>query len=404
MRSCNQDAPAGAEEGPLGGIRVVDLTRILAGPFATMMLGDLGAEVIKVERPGHGDETRRWGPPFHHGVATYYLAVNRNKKSLTLDLKSASGVKILWRLLDGADVLVANFRPGVLDRLGFGYARVAERCPQLIYALINGYGEQGEDASRSSFDLVIQAESGLMDLTGQPGGSPTKVGVSIADEVAGLYLVQGVQAALLARHRSGLGQRVEIALHDAMLSMFTFQAQQYLCEGIPPRRLGNAHPSLVPYRPFQTSDGTVIVGVASDVLWQCFCQAVGLESLLEQDRFGTNAERVGNRAELDALIADRLAENTTAHWINLLRTAKVPCGRIRTLAEALDGTQARSRQMVVACPDSGLRVLGVPLKLSASASRVRRAPPKLGEHTDEILAAVGYSADQIGDLHSRGVV
>lgn len=389
---------------PLDGLRVVDLSRILAGPFATMMLGDLGAEVVKIELPGRGDDTRYWGPPFEGGVATYFIAVNRNKRSVTLDLKSEAGRQVLWRLLERADVLVSNFRPGVMERLGFGYDAVAERCPRVIHAVINGYGESGPAAKRSSFDLVIQAESGLMDVTGQPDGVPTKVGVSIADQVAGLYLVQGVQAALLARYRTGRGQRVEIALHDAMVSMLTYQAQQYLTAGISPRRLGNAHPSLAPYQPFKTLDGSVIVGVTSELFWHRFCEAAGLVELLDQERFASNAGRVEHRGELEAAIGARFAGENTRHWIEVLGAAGVACAAIGTVAEALDGDITAEREMVVKCPNSDLRLLGVPVKLSETPGRVRSAPPGLGEHTDEVLAELGYTPQQVAALRRARVI
>ncbi len=389
---------------PLDGIRVVDLTRILAGPFATMTLADLGADVIKVERPGTGDETRHWGPPFHEGVATYFLSVNRNKRGMALDLKHGRGKEILWRLLESADVLVSNFRPGVMVRLGLGHETVARRCPDLVYALLNGYGEDGPFAGRAAFDLVIQAESGLMDLTGWPSGPATKVGVSIADEVAGMLLVQGILTALLARHRDGRGQKVEIALHDAVLSAFTHQAQGYLTTGSKPRRLGNSHPSLVPYRPFTAADGEIVVGVASEQQWVRFCGALGLRELASDPRFASNAGRVVHREAVERVLSDHLATGSVEHWLVRLREASVPSGRVRTVAEALDGPEAEARKLIVTGPGMNYPMVGQPIRLDGATCPVRLAPPTLGEHTREVLLELGYDEGQVDRIAASGAV
>ena len=389
---------------PLQDILVVDLTRILAGPFATMILGDLGADVIKVESPGQGDDTRHWGPPFFRGTATYFLSVNRNKRSVTLDLKSTAGSDVLWRLLERADVVVSNFRAGLMSELGFGYDDVRRRAPRLVYCVINGYGETGTRASRPAFDLVIQAESGLMDLTGPTDGVATKAGVSIADEVAGLYLVQGVLAALLKRQRTGCGAHVEIALTDALISTFTYQAQQYLTAGIQPRRLGNAHPSLVPYRPFPTADGTVVIGVASDSLWRRFCAALELEDLVHDPRFRTNAGRVERRDELEGLIEERLVERSSEQWIDRLRAVRVPCGIVRSVGQALDEEIELDSGLVKESGSSGLRMVGNPIRIDGTRGDPQRSPPSLGEHTDEILGELGFDSAQIALLRASGVV
>ena len=389
---------------PLQDILVVDLTRILAGPFATMILGDLGADVVKVERPGQGDDTRHWGPPFLEGTATYFLSVNRNKRSLTLDLKSAAGSNVLWRLVERADVVVSNFRPGLMSELGFGYDDVRRRAPGVVYCVINGYGESGARAARPAFDLVIQAESGLMDMTGPADGAATKAGISIADEVAGLYLVQGVLAALLKRHRTGGGAHVEIALSDALISTFTYQAQQYLTAGVAPRRLGNAHPSLVPYRPFATADGTLVIGVASDSLWQRFCRALELEELVDDSRFCSNAGRVERRDELEALIEERLAERSSEQWMDRLRAVRVPCGVVRSVAQSLDEEIELDSGLIREAGIPGLRVVGNPIRLDGSRGDPRLPPPSLGEHTREILADLGFDGAQIASLRNEGVV
>ena len=387
---------------PLRGIRVIDLTRILAGPFATMMLGDMGAEVIKVERPGSGDDARGWGPPFVDGVSTYFLAVNRNKLSITLDLKSAAGKALLWELIGAADVLVSNFRVGVMEALGFGYEGVAARCPECIYAVINGYGDSGPRSERPSFDVIVQAESGLMDLTGWPDGPPTKVGVSLADEVAGLYLVQGVLLALRNRERTGDGQRVEVALHDALLSLFTYQAEQYLATGQAPGRLGNRHPSITPYETFETADGTLVVGVGNEAIWERFCAAIERPDLQSRTEYVTNADRVAHREALEAELGDLFAARSIADWQLALTQAGVPCGRVRAVSEVLDAEADENRDMIVGCPGSDLPVLGIPVKLSASAGKIRRPPPALGEHTEEVLADLGHDAEETAQWAIRG--
>lgn len=389
---------------PLTGTRVVDLTRILAGPFATMMLGDMGADVVKVERPGTGDDARGWGPPFVDGTSTYFLSVNRNKRSVAIDLQTRPGKELLWELIEGADVVVSNFRVGVMERLGFGYEHVAERCPTCIYGVINGYGRRGRRRDRPSFDVVVQAESGLMDLTGRPEGPPTKTGISLADEVAGLYLVQGVLLALWERQRTGRGQLVEVALHDALLSLFTYQAEQYLAGGVEPRRMGNRHPSIAPYQTFEAADGTVVVGVGNEAIWERFCDALGEPGLKERPEFVTNADRVAHREELESELAPIFAARDVAYWEEVLGAAGVPCGRVRAAGEVLEAEKEEDREMIVPLPGNGVPVLGVPVKLSRTPGRIERPPPGLGEHTDEILGQLGHPAGQIRRWRDAGVI
>ncbi|MCH7474341.1 MAG: CoA transferase [Gemmatimonadetes bacterium] len=292
---------------PLTDLRVVDLTRILAGPFATMMLGDMGAEVLKIERPGVGDDARGWGPPFVDGISTYFLSVNRNKRSITLDLKSETGQELLWELVESADVLVSNFRVGVMESLGFGYEEVARRAPKCVYAVINGYGASGPRATKPAFDIAIQAESGLMDLTGFSDGRPTKVGISIADEIAGMYVVQGILLALLERQRTDRGQLVEVALHDAMLSMFTFQAQRYLSTGERPQRMGNRHPSIAPYETFEAADGTVVVASQDSNVY-----VVDADSGRQLLMYSTGYQRFGGGPTIDG---DTVYISSARGWI-----------------------------------------------------------------------------------------
>lgn len=395
---------------PLSGVRVVDLTRILAGPYATMLLGDLGADVVKIEHPEGGDDTRGWGPPWvpgAGGASAYFTSVNRNKRSCTLDLKTEPGREVLWRLVEGSDVLISNFRPGVLDRLGFGWDAVRERTPRVVYVLINGYGAEGPGARKPSFDVIVQGESGVMDLTGHPGGPPTRVGISLGDETAGLLAVQGILAALLVRERTGRGQLVEIALHDGLLSLLTFQAQNWWAGGKAPTRIGNAHPSIVPYQTFATADGWMNVGVGNEGQWRRFCEAVGRGEWVDEPRFRTNADRLVHRRELVPLIEGILSGRSTEDWIEDFAAVDVPCGRIRSVPEALDSPEAEARGMIVEVEGADgepLPLLGPAVKLSASPAGVRRRPPALGEHTDEVLAGLGYTPAEVLRLRERGVV
>ena len=381
---------------PLSGIRVVDLTRILAGPYATMILGDLGADVIKIEHPEGGDDSRAWGPPWvpqAGGSSAYYAAVNRNKRSVALDLKSETGREILWRLIEASDVVVSNFRPGVIERLGFSWEAVQARSPRVVYAIVNGYGATGPGAAKPSFDVIVQGESGVMDVTGWPDGPPTRVGISLGDETAGLLVVQGILAALLARGRTGVGQRVEVALHDGLLSLLTYHAQNWWSGGPTPTRLGNAHPSIVPYQTFQAADAWINVGVGNERQWGALCEVVRRTEWLSDPRFASNAARVEHRSELVPLLEAIFAERPAADWLDAFSAAGIPSGRIRPVAEALEAPETRHREMVVELEvedRDSLRLLGIPVKLSATPGRIRRGPPALGEHTAEVLAELGF--------------
>jgi crotonobetainyl-CoA:carnitine CoA-transferase CaiB-like acyl-CoA transferase len=393
---------------PLSGIRVVDLTRILAGPYATMILGDMGADVIKIENPDGGDDSRGWGPPWvpeAGGASAYFTAVNRNKRSVAIDLKSAAGREVLWRLVDRADVLVSNFRPGVMERLGFSWEAVHARAPRLVYAIVNGYGATGPGAEKPSFDVIVQGESGVMDVTGWPDGPPTRVGISLGDETAGLLAVQGILAALFARERTGEGQRVEVALHDGLLSLLTYHAQNWWAGGPEPARLGNAHPSIVPYQTFRAADAWINVGVGNERQWRSLCGLIGRPEWIDDPRYATNAARLGRRDELVPELEAVFAGRTAAEWLDALGAAGIPSGRIRPVPEALASPEARHRGMVVELDAGGgapLRLLGVPVKLSATPGRIRRRPPALGEHTAEVLAEIGYDSGTIESLRTRG--
>jgi crotonobetainyl-CoA:carnitine CoA-transferase CaiB-like acyl-CoA transferase len=369
---------------PLSGLKVIDFTRVLAGPLCTMLLGDMGAEVIKIEDPRHGDDTREWAP-FVAGWSTYYLSVNRNKKSVAIDLKSAEGVALLRDLIRTADVLVENFRPGTLERLGFGPDQARALNDRLIYCSISGYGGTGPRRDLAGYDLVIQGESGLMGVTGFSDTGPTKVGVAITDCLAALYAVQGILLAHISRMRTGRGQLVDIALLDSAVSILGLPAGIVAATGKSPGLLGNAHPSLAPYEPYPAADGYVIVAVASPRLWSRFCAALGAEHLEHDSRFATNSDRLKNRSSLNDEIRARFRGQTVDSLIDRLSSAGVPCGRVRSIEEVLHDPQLTARQMLVdiALGSESVRVPGNPIKLSGFPAGPMAAPPALGQHTEE---------------------
>jgi len=372
---------------PLEHIRVCDLSRILSGPFCTMTLGDMGAEVIKVEPP-LGDDTRRWGPPFVGGESAYFLSVNRNKKSIILDLKTAAGKTALEKLIRKSDVLIENFRTGTLARLGFGYETTSKLNPRLIYCSITGYGQTGPRAFAPGFDVVIQGESGAMDVTGFPDGPPIKFGLSIADIVAGMNAVQAILLALLVREKSGRGQHIDISLLDSLVGCLTYQAQNHFA-GASPQRLGNRHPSIAPYEMFETADGYMNVGVGNEGLWKKFCTATALPDLCDDPRFATNEDRLRNYTPLRSLLEAKLKTRSRTEWQRIFEESGIPCGPIRTVSEVFEDPQIHAREMIahVSHPTIGdLRLTGIPIKLSESPGRISLPPPRLGEHTEEILS------------------
>lgn len=394
--------------GPLQGIRVLDLTRVLAGPYCTMFLGDLGAEVVKIEQPGVGDDTRSWGPPFVGGESAYFLCINRNKRSLSLDLKSDRGTELLRRLAESADVLVENFRPGTMDRFGLGEKDLRKANPRLIYASLSGFGADGPMRDWPGYDLIVQAWGGMMSITGAPDGEPTKVGVAIIDIVAGLMLGKTIVAALFARERQGIGQKIETSLLEAEVACLINTGSNYLLGGKIPGRWGNAHPSIVPYQSFKTRDSFLVVGVASEGIWRRFCHVIERPELADDARFAKNPKRVEHRAELISVLTDLFLERDTSTWITLLGDAGIPCSPVQTIDQVFGSPQVHHREMLVQVqhPTAGtLPMAGLPVKLSATPASIRLAPPLLGQHSEEVLQAwLGMDEDAVANLKSAGVI
>ena len=391
--------------GPLTGTTVLDLTRVLSGPYCTMMLADLGARVIKIEQPRGGDDTRHWGPPFLGTESAYFLSINRNKESVTLDFKHARGRALLDQLIAMSDVVVENFRPGTLARLGLDYATLAPKHPRLIYCSVSGYGHTGPRSQEPGYDAVLQGEGGLMSLTGAPDAPAVRVGVAVADIVTGIFACQGISAALYARERTGRGQQVDIAMLDTVAAMLTYQAGIYFATGEPPQRMGNRHPTIVPYETFTASDGEFVLAVGTDEQFRKFCEVAALDA---GHRFATNRERVTGYAELRPMIAARMKTQTRSYWIERLGQAGVPCGSVRDLHEVFTDPQIAARTMVVPMshPTAGdIRVLGSPLKLSDTPATQRTPPPTLGQHTESVLQRdLGLTRDAIDELRAGGVI
>jgi crotonobetainyl-CoA:carnitine CoA-transferase CaiB-like acyl-CoA transferase len=392
---------------PLAGVRVLDLTRVLAGPFASMMLGDMGADVVKVEETGKGDDTRKW-PPFVGGEASYFMSVNRSKRSLTLNLKSPAGVAILKRLAARSDVLLENFRTGTMEKLGVGYATLRRLNPRLVYCAISGFGESGPQAGRGGYDLIVQGEAGIMDITGFADGPPVKVGTSVADLVSGMAAAQGITLALLARARTKRGQKVEISMQDVMASLLTYQAGLYFATGQRPSRRGNAHPSIVPYEVFKAADAYLTLGVANNGLWRQCCTALGRPDLVTDARFDTEAKRVEHRAVLVPLLNEIFGTRDADEWLKRLDAVGVPAGRINTVAEVCESEHLKARDMIVTLshPTAGnVTVLGVPIRLHATPGAAAAPPPLLGQHSDEVLReTLGLKPAAIAKLRADGVI
>ncbi|MEU0964717.1 CaiB/BaiF CoA-transferase family protein [Streptomyces sp. NPDC005917] len=398
-----------AHPGPaaLAGVRVLDLSRILSGPVATMILADLGADVVKVEDTKDGDDTRQWAPPYQGSEAAYFLAANRNKRGISVDLKSEQGREFVLRLADRADVVVENFRPGTADRLGLGYRALSARNPRLVYASISGYGQTGPWAARPGYDAIAQAQSGMMSITGEAGGPPLRPGVATADIGAGMWATIGILAALYARQSTDQGQHLDVSLLDGQLAWLTYVAGGWFATGTSPGPHGSAHPTIVPYQALPTADSHLMIAAGNDRLFQRLTEAIGVPELATDPRFAGNPDRVRHRDELIPLLEAALSRRGSAEWAELLDTAGVPCAPIATVEEALTSPQAKVRDMVVELdhPTAGrLRTVGSPLKLSHTPVDFRGAPPLLGQHTDQVLAETGYSPEEIADLRAAGAV
>jgi crotonobetainyl-CoA:carnitine CoA-transferase CaiB-like acyl-CoA transferase len=400
---------------PLEGIRVVDLTRALAGPYCTMMLGDLGADVIKVERPGRGDDSRGWGPPFvgepygpYPGESAYFIAANRSKRSATVNLKSPEGQEIVRRLAGVSDALVENFRTGVLDQMGLGYADLHAVNPRLVYCSISGYGRTGPYAERPGYDFIIQAEGGMMGITGPEEGPPYRVGVPIVDITSGMFAATAILAALRARDLTGEGQLVDISLLDTQVALLANVGSNYLVGGAEPRRLGNAHPNIAPYEALRARDRWLAVAAANQRQWSTLCDVIGRPDLKDDPRFATNGARVSNRPALVEALGQAFAGRDAEAWLAELREAGLPCGPINTVPDVFAHPQAQARGLALETehPTAGpVRLAGFPYKLSGTPAEVRQPPPLLGEHTGEVLRdLLGYSAEEVAGLRERKVV
>ena len=393
---------------PLDGIHVLDLSRHLAGPYCAMMLGDMGAEVIKVERPGIGDETRQWGPPFLGDESAYYLSCNRNKKSLTLNLKDEQGVAIARKLAAQSDIFIENFRIGGLDAIGLDYAALKEINPRLIYCSISGFGHTGPDHKLPGYDFMIQGRGGFMSITGERDGTPLKVGVAIVDLASALFSCNAILAALLARERTGEGQHIDIALLDSQIALLANVGSNYLCSGEVPERWGNAVSSIVPYQAFQAKDDYLILAIGNDGQWERFCAAAEVSAWSGDERFATNPQRVAHRAVLIPMLEALFRQKTVAEWLQRCADADVPAGPVNSLDKVFADPQTQARGMRVEMPHptaETVQMAGTPLNLSATPTQMRLPPPLLGEHTDEILTnLLGLNRETIVDLRQNGVI
>lgn len=392
----------------LNGMRVLDLTRALAGPFCTLMLGDHGADVIKVEMPGSGDDTRHWGPPFIEHESAYFLSINRNKRSLTLNFKEPESTKIFLELAKQADVIVENFTPGVMSRFGLDYPAVKKTNPQIIFCSISGFGQDGPYRNRPAYDQIMQGMTGFMSITGDNDGDPLKVGMAIADIGSGMWAAYAIMAAAFHREQTGEGQYIDIAMMDAQVAWLTYQAGYYFATGQAPKRVGNAHPTLVPYQAFMCKDGKYLnIAVGSDRLWERFCQGIHKEDLRENPDYATNGDRVRNRGNLVPLLQEIFLSRTVVEWAEDLHAVSVPCGPINDIAEVFADPQLQHRQMCLEMPHptlGSIKQTGIPIKFSKTPGGLDRPPPLLGQHSTEILKELGYSDNVIRSLAARSVI
>ena len=391
---------------PLENIKVLDLTRVLAGPYSTMILGDLGADIIKVEMPVIGDDARHFGP-YMNSESAYFMSLNRNKRSITLNLKTAKGKELLLEMVKKVDVLVENFRPGTMEKLGLGYEELKLINPKLIYAASSGYGHTGPYSKRAAYDAVVQAMGGLMSITGAEGGEPTRVGTSVGDITAGLFTTIGILAALNSRHETGKGQKVDVAMLDCQVAILENAIARYTVTGEIPKPGGNKHPSIVPFEPFETVDGQIMIAAGNDALWASFCRAIDIEPLCKDDRFSTNPLRNENYHELRPILAKIMKTKTTQEWQDILDNAGVPNGPINTVDKVVADPQVIARDMILEIdhPVSGkIKVPGIPIKLSDTPGDIRMTSPLLGQHTDEILKELlNYDDEKIEELKRENI-
>ena len=392
---------------PLQDIKVIDFSQILAGPFCTMLLADMGADVVKIEKPNGGDDTRRYGPPFIEGESAAFLTLNRNKRSIVLDLKSEQGIAIVRRMLEDADVMIHNFRPGVVDRMGLAYEDVSALNPAIVYCTVSGFGTTGPYSSRAGFDLVAQGMSGLMSINGFPGAPPAKVGVPMADLNTGMFCAYGILTAYINRLTTGQGQHVDASLIESGIAYTLYESATYFATGEVAGPLGSAHRMIAPYQAFATQDGYINIGAANQNNWERMCRAVGREDLLDDDRFASNPERMVSIEALTPIMEETFRTQTTAHWVEVLENAGVPCGPIYNIEQVYADPHVQSRDMSVKLehPKSGsIRNIGVPVKLSDTPGSVRTPAPLLGQHSDEVLAQYGYANGDIAVFRDAGVL
>jgi formyl-CoA transferase len=392
----------------LEGIRVLDLTRALAGPFCTLMLGDNGADVIKVEMPGSGDDTRKWGPPFIGEESAYFLSINRNKRSLTLNLRDPQAKEIFLKLAKDSDVIAENFTPGVMERFGLDYEAVKATNPNVIYCSISGFGQDGPYRSRPAYDQIMQGIGGLMSITGEPDGEPQKIGVAVTDIGAGMWAAFAIMAALHHRSQSGEGQYIDVSMMDAQIAWLTYQAGYFFANGTPPKRMGAAHPTLVPYQAFMCQDGKYInVAVGSDRIWDRFCQGINREDLKDHPDYANNGDRVRNRGAMVSMLQEYFLTRPVADWVKDLQAVNVPCGPINDLADVFADAQVLARNMYQEMPHptlGSIKQTGLPIKFSATPGGLDRHPPLLGEHNQEVLTSLGYSEGDIRSFQEGAVI
>ena len=392
----------------LEGIRVLDLTRALAGPFCTLMLGDYGADVIKIEIPESGDDTRTWGPPFIGSESAYFLSINRNKRSLTLNFKDDKAKEIFLKLAKDADVIVENFTPGVMERFGLGYEAIKQVNPGIVFCSVSGFGQTGPYRSRPAYDQIMQGISGLMSITGEPDGEPQKVGIAVADIGAGMWAAFAVMAAIHNRSHEGEGQYIDISMMDAQVAWLTYQAANYFANGTPPKRLGAAHPNLVPYQAFMCQDNKYLnLAVGSERIWERFCEGMEMPELQENPDYRTNVERAQNRSKIVPYLQEVFIKAPVAHWVEKLQAVSVPCGPINDLEDVFSDPQLLSREMVVEMthPTLGtIKQTGLPLKFSRTPGGLDRPPPLLGQHNHEVLEEIGFTTAEIEELKNQHVI